>query len=41
MNEKIKQLAIKSGFAYEPVKDQLWVSGPNEIMISPWIRKIC
>ena len=27
------------GFAYEPVKDQLWVSGPNEIMISPGLEK--
>ena len=39
MNELIKQLALKSGFAYEPVKDQLWVSGPNEIMISPGLEK--
>lgn len=39
MNKKIKQLAIKSGFAYEPVKDQLWVSGPNKIMISPRLEK--
>ena len=39
MNELIKQLALKSAFAYEPVKDQLWVSGPNEIMISPGLEK--
>jgi hypothetical protein len=39
MNERIKQLALKSGFAYEPVKDQLGVSGPNEIMISPGLEK--
>lgn len=39
MNEKIKQLALKSGFAYEPTKDQLWVSGPNEVMISPGLKK--
>ena len=39
MNELIKQLALKSGFAYEPVKDQLWVTGTNEIMISPGLEK--
>ena len=39
MNELIKQLAVKSGFAYEPVKDQLWVTGTNEIMISPGLEK--
>lgn len=39
MNEKIKQLAQNAGFAYEPAKDQLWVSGPNEIMISPGLEK--
>ena len=39
MNERIKELALHAGFAHEPVKDQLWVSGPTEIMISPGLEK--
>ena len=39
MNEKIKKLAEQAGFAYEPTKDQLWVDGPTEIMISPGLEK--
>ena len=39
MNERIKELALHAGFAYEPNKDQLWVDGPTEIMISPGLEK--
>ena len=39
MNEKIRELAKRAGFAYEPTKDQLWVDGPTEIMISPGLEK--
>jgi hypothetical protein len=39
MNERIKELALQAGFAYEPIKDQLWVGGPIEIMISPGLEK--
>lgn len=39
MNERIKKLALQAGFAYEPIKDQLWVGGPIEIMISPGLEK--
>ena len=39
MNERIKELALQAGFAYEPIKDQLWVGPPIEIMISPGLEK--
>ena len=49
MNERIRELALQAGFAYEPNKDQLWVSepnedqlwvsGPTEVMISPGLEK--
>jgi hypothetical protein len=39
MNERIRELALQAGFAHEPNKDQLWVSGPTEVMISPGLEK--
>lgn len=39
MNKLIKELALISGFAYEPNKDQLWVNGSTEVMISPGLEK--
>lgn len=39
MNERIRELALQAGFAHEPTKDQLWVGGPTEIMISPGLEK--
>lgn len=39
MNEHIKELALKSGFAHEPKLDQLWVDGSLAVMISPSLEK--
>lgn len=39
MNNRIKELALISGFVYEPNKDQLWVNGSTEVMISHGLEK--